>query len=92
MKVGWTVYIHVACVATALILPVVPVATTLATGGYAITSSPPFACAPIDRISNLFTFELFISISLAVAGTLLVLIIWKLVKVSVCVCVCVFVC
>ena len=75
-------YIHVGIVVLAILVPFVPVAVSLATGGFIIKSFPPLLCVPRRVEVTFYTLALPISILMAVGIVMLLAVLWTIRKVS----------
>ena len=78
-------YIHITMVLLGLILPWVPVAVTLGTGGLSPRDVvfPPIVCFGRDRGATIYSLNIVDSILLATGISLLILVFYKLIKVNV---------
>ena len=75
--------IRVIVVITTVIGPIVPIISTLTTGGYTVTSFPPvFACFASNSAAAFYPFVLVLCIALPIGFTLNLLTLWKLITVS----------
>ena len=81
---GKLIYVHIAIVVLALILPTVSVGIAFGTGGYRYDGIPPLACLPQNLVVAFYAVFLPSTAIVATGGTFLVLIIWKLIKVRHC--------
>lgn len=75
--------IHVVIVIIAVVGPIVPIISTVTTGGYTVTSFPPvFACFASNPAAAFYPFVMVLCIALPIGFTLILLTIWKLFSVS----------
>ena len=79
----WYKMIHLVIVITAIVGPVVPIASAFATGGYTVTNFPPiFACFASNPAAAFYPFILVFCIVFPTGLTLILLTIWKLITLT----------
>ena len=80
---GYFKYIHLIVILLSLLVPVGPVLSAEFVGGFGINSSPPSLCVPRNSLSAFVALVLPVSLSLGIAMSLLLLLIYKVTKVRV---------
>ena len=78
---GYIKYIHIATIATAVLVPLVSGLAPLK-DGYIPTRFPPILCAARNEDYSFYAVELPISILLTITTSLLILIFWIILKVQ----------
>ena len=81
-KMNRTLYVHIACVVVALILPIYVPLTVYAKGGFTFARFPPIICVGTNIDANFYTVIFPTTILYAVGTTMLLLIVWKVRRVS----------
>ena len=76
---GYTKYIHLTIVGLSLTLSIVPIGAAVATGGYVISSFPPFLnyCYPRNSATFFYSYVLPFCIILPTGSTFNLLTLWK---------------
>jgi len=74
-------HVHIVMVIMGLILPCIPVAVTLGTGGYAMTRFPPILCTAKNGAAIFYSLVLPVSLYLGTVVSLLVIIYLEISKV-----------
>ena len=79
---GYTKYLHIATIVVALIASAIPVAVTLGTGGYVISSFPAFLnyCYPRNPDAFFYSFILPFCFISPIGSTFNLLTLWKVLK------------
>ena len=75
-------YIHAGVVFLGLLVPFLPVAASLATGGFIITAFPPLLCASRNVEAAFYALALPVSILIAIGIVMLLVVFWTIQKVS----------
>ena len=81
-KMNRTLYVHIACVVVALLLPIYVPLTLYAKGGFTFARFPPIVCVGRNIDANFYTVIFPTTILYAVGTTMLLLIVWKVRRVS----------
>ena len=74
--------VHVTVVVLAVVVPIVPVVTTLKTSGFGLTRFPPILCTGTNADATFYSLVLPIVVLLQVGISLLIVIFWKIHKVG----------
>ena len=75
-------YIHIVMIIAALIIPLVPVITAAADGGYGLTRFPPILCTAKSTKATFYSLIMPIILIMQCGITMLLLIFWIIHKVS----------
>ena len=81
---GYSKYLHITIVVVSACLSLIPVATDLGTGGFVISTNPPFLnfCYPRSPDAFFYTAIFTYSIVISIGVTLNLLTFWKLVRMN----------
>ena len=74
-------YLHITVVLLGLILPIIPVAVALGTGGFTLNRLPPIICSARSSDATFYAVALPVGFMLALGITLLILLFWTIYKV-----------
>ena len=74
-------YLHITVVLLALILPIIPVAVVLGTGGFSFARFPPIICTARNADVAFYALIIPIDVMLTLGITLLILLFWTIYKV-----------
>ena len=74
-------YLHITVVLLALILPIIPVAVVLGTGGYTFARFTPIICSAQNTDAAFYAVIIPVGVMLALGITLLILLFWTIYKV-----------
>ena len=77
-----TKYIHVTVILLGLLLPLIPVVVSFATGGFKFARFPPIVCTAVSRTATFYSLVSPTAIAAATGLTLLILIFWTISKVK----------
>ena len=75
-------YIHAGIVLLAILVPFVPVAASMITGGFTIATLPPLLCASKSADVAFYALVFPISILMAIGIVMLLVVLWTIRKVS----------
>ena len=85
-KAGHMKHLHAAALAVALVIPIVSVAVSFATGGFVIVKFPPIACLTKSNSAYVYAFAGPIVVTYGAAATTTFVLLWKLFKVRCIIC------
>ena len=85
-KAGHMKHLHAAALSVAIVIPIVPVAVSFATGGFVIVKFPPIACLTKSNSAYVYAFAGPIVVTYGAAATTTFVLLWKLFKVRCIIC------